>query len=130
MRRVTQKEIENVLRLDGEARFRRFVKNVAAAEAAWGLWDDGWALYADEDGNRVFPLWPEREYADACRIGEWESHAVKEVPLDTLLDDLICKLQEQEILVGVFPTPQGKDTSTTAPEELAAALREELKRYD
>ena len=129
MRRVTQKEMENVWRLDGDARFRRFVKGIAAAQAAWGLWEDGWALLADDDGNQVFPLWPDREYADACRIDGWQSYITKEVLLDDLLDDLLPRLHEQKIRIAVFPTPGGKDSPTIDGPSLAVAVREELTRY-
>jgi hypothetical protein len=47
---MSPREIEEVLKLDGPARFKYFVKWVVAWEHAWGLWDDGWASGADDDG--------------------------------------------------------------------------------
>ena len=50
MRKTSPKEVEAVLRLDGPARYQHFLKRVVDTEAAWGLWKDGWALMADENG--------------------------------------------------------------------------------
>lgn len=122
--------MENVWRLDGEARFRRFVKNVADAEEAWGLWkDDGWASFQDSDGKSALPLWPEREYADACRVADWETYLAKPISVDELLDELLIGLEKNEVLVAVFPTPDGK-APTTEARHLAGAIREELTRYE
>ena len=129
MRRTTEREMQAVLRLDGPERFSHFVKRVADEERAWGLWKDGWALTANSDGTQVFPLWPASEYADHCRTGEWSAYDVKEIPIADLLDDLIPLLAEKGVLPGIFPTSTGKGVTPT-PEELAAALREELENYE
>ncbi len=129
MRRTTEKEMQAVLRLDGPARFRHFVKRVADSEKAWGLWNDGWALMASDDGTNLLPLWPAREYAVLHCSGDWAHYAPKEIPLSDLLDELIPKLNDGKVLTGVFPTPGGRGTTPTT-EELASALRQGLKQYE
>ena len=128
MRATSEKEIEAVLKLDGPSRMRHFVKRVADSEAAWSLWNDGWALMENNDGALVFPLWPAPEYAELLRCGDWEQYEVREVPLSELLDEVLPKLKERGVLPGVFPTPQGKGVTPT-PEELAICIREELEKY-
>ena len=129
MRRTTPKEIEAVLRLDGPARYGHFVKRVVDEEIAWGLWSDGWALMAESDGQSIFPLWPAREYAELCAIGEWDGYAAQEIALSDLLDELLPKLDARAVLPGVFPTPSGKGV-TLAVEELEDALRAEMVKYE
>lgn len=128
MRRISEKEIQAVLRLDGPARFNHFVKGVVDSEVAWGLWKDGWALMKNDDGTQVFPLWPAREYAQLHRTGNWSEYEAREIPLADLLDELVSKLMQAGVLPGVFPTPQGKGVTPT-PNELAASLRKELENY-
>jgi hypothetical protein len=129
MRRTTEKEIRGVLRLDAAARFNHFVKRVVDSQAAWGLWKDGWALMANNDGIKVFPLWPAREYAELHRTGEWVAYEAEEIPLASLLGELLPKLAERGVLAGVFPTPEGKGVTPSA-EDLAASLRKELESYE
>src|SRR5687768_9383241 len=105
MRRVTQKQMEAVLRLDGPARFQHFIKFVADTETVWGLWRDGWALLGDNAGREYFPLWPAREYAEAYRGTDWADHEASEIELDDLLDELLPKLRAANKGVAVFPTP-------------------------
>lgn len=129
MRRTTEKEIESVLRLDGPKRFDHFVKRVADEERVWSLWDSGWTLMEEEGGQRVFPVWPAREYAERCCIGGWSKCEVREVPLAELLEQLLPELDKAGLRVGVFPTPEGKGVVIT-PGELDAHLRKELEKYE
>lgn len=126
---VHEKEIEAVLKLDGEARFKRFIEVVVDCEQAWGLWADGWALLEDDSGVRVFPLWPARKYAELCRGPDWANHKAVPIALDDLLNALLPKLREQGVLAGVFPTPSGRGV-TPSLDILETELRKELERYD
>lgn len=132
MRQTSKKEMEAVLRLDGPARAKHFVKRVVDAEFAWGLWKDGWALMADNNETLVFPLWPAHEYAELHRTNDWTDHESKEIPLQDLVDELLPKLAQQGVLIGIFPTPAGKSVPIKA-DELAEWLRrldEEYYGYD
>lgn len=129
MRRTTPRESEAVLRLDGPTRYNHFVKRVVDDEVAWGLWNDGWALMVDEAGQSVFPLWPAREYAELCAVGEWDGYMAEEIPLTDLIEELLPKLAERKVRPGVFPTLTGKGVTSTAP-ELAGALRTEMEKYE
>jgi len=129
MRRTTTKEIDALLQLDAPTRHNHFVKRVVDDERAWGLWKDGWALMLDGQGQSVFPLWPAREYAELCAVGEWEGYVAEEIPLADLIDELLPRLTEREMRPGVFPTPTGKGATPRAV-DLAGALRTEMERYE
>jgi len=126
---TTQKEFEAVLRLDGPARFQHFVKRVADAESAWGLWRDGWALTGDDSGTDAFPLWPAREYAALFQTDDWVDHEPSEIQLRDLLGELLPKLRGKGTRVAVFPRPDGRGVVVTA-DELEASLRRELENYE
>ena len=129
MRRTSEKEIQAVLLLDGPARFAHFIKRVADANVAWGLWKDGWALMADDDNATVFPLWPAPEYAKLHKHGALVDHEPRAIPVESLLNELVPKLKEQGIRPAVFPTPKGKGVIPTV-EELVASIRQELGNYE
>lgn len=126
--RVNAKQMEAVLALPGPRRFEHFVKVVADWQQAWGLYHDGWALAAAEEGVPVLPLWPAKEYAQMCAAGEWAGHEPTAIPLDALMDELLATLKRDGVLVGVFFTPSGKGV-TVPPDELFAALGAELQNY-
>lgn len=126
--KVNAKQIEAVLALPGSQRFDHFVKVVADWQQAWGLYRDGWALAAADDGVPVFPLWPAKEYAQICAASEWAGHEPTAIPLDTLMDELLPTLKDDGVHVGVFFAPSGKGV-TVPPEDLAAALGAELQNY-
>jgi len=128
MRKTSEKELAAVLQLDGPARFAHSIKRIVDGQAAWGLWQDGWALMADAAGASSFPLWPAREYAEVFRNGEWAGYEAAEISLDDLLDELLPKLRAQAMCAAVFPKPPGKGV-VVDPAALEAALREELERY-
>jgi len=127
VRRSNPKEIDAILSLDGAARFAHFVKRVVDEERAWGLWKDGWALMSDAQGM-VFPLWPAREYAERCRLGEWADYEPREILLEDLLDGLIPMLETRDVRPAVFPTPTGKGVTVRCT-ELASALNDEGVKY-
>lgn len=127
--RVTEKQMAAVLRLDGPARYARFVRVVADTEEVWGLWDEGWASCTENDGTLVLPLWPAREYALACAVGGWAVFLPRPIPLAELLGEMAPTMKERGIAPGVFLTPAGRGVVPTW-EELEAALREELTQYE
>jgi hypothetical protein len=134
VRRTTQKELEAVLKLDGEGRFSHFIKRVVDAEQAWGLWQDGWALMADSQGVTNFPLWPAEEYAKLCATGEWANFEPKALSLESLLDDAAPELGREDLRVAVFPVHSdsgGPDQGVSiSVEELCDALRAEMAKYE
>ena len=128
MRRVTQQEMAAVLRLDGPARYAHFVKFVADTEEVWSVWQDGWALFEDDGGRRLFPLWPAKVYAEACCSGEWAGCEARQIPLSELLDERLQTLRSENVLVVVFPTPEGKGVIPEL-DALEESLMTELERY-
>jgi|EndMetStandDraft_4_1072995.scaffolds.fasta_scaffold263919_1 hypothetical protein len=126
--KINPKQMEAVLALPGAQRFEHFIKVVADWQEVWGLYQDGWALAAADDGRTVFPLWPAKEYAQLCAESEWQGHAPRSISLDEFTDVLLPKLKADGVLAGVFYTPSSKGV-TPSPDELKAALDAELQKY-
>jgi hypothetical protein len=129
MRRLPSKQIESVLLLPAPKRYEHFIKQVVDWEEAWGLYSDGWALAGADEGEKVFPLWPAKEYAALCATGQWSTYSPKAIPLDDVLEALLPRLDSDRVLVGVFYTPA--DTGiTVAARQLLEELRAEAARYE
>lgn len=125
---MNPKQLAAVFELSATKRFEHFVKVVAEREEAWGLYQDGWAMAAADDGVSVFPLWPHKEYAEACAIDEWAGYLPKAISLDDLMEVVLPQLKVEGTLPGILPTPASKGAMPSI-DELVAALEEELQRY-
>ncbi len=127
--KLSANQIESVLFLSGEERYKHFVKRVADTELVWGLFNDGWALAATDDGRHVFPMWPARQYAVVCAIEEWQGYKPREFSVEELVNELFPRFMTDGTLPGIFYTP--KDKGVTPPLDLLAQdISDELQKYD
>jgi hypothetical protein len=101
---------------------------VADWQKAWGLFDNGWALAATDEGTSVFLFWPAEEYAKLCAKEEWASYKPREIALEDLMNTLLPKLKKDGVLPGIFFTPTGKGV-TPSVDDLLDALKDELRNY-
>lgn len=125
----SNKEIEAVLRLDGAARYRHFIKRVADCEEVWGLWEsDGWAVMGDDPGQELIPFWPHSSYAALCAIGSWNRYGPKAISLDDLQEKWLVGMKRDGHRLAVFPTPSGKGVIID-PAQCEQDLRDELSLY-
>ncbi|MGY4302880.1 hypothetical protein ACVIJ6_000123 [Bradyrhizobium sp. USDA 4369] len=126
--KVSPKQMEAVLALPGIKRFEHFIKVIADWQEVWGLYQDGWALAAADDGTTVFPLWPAKEYAQVCAANEWTGYEPRSISLSDFTEVLLPKLKLDGVLPGVFFTPTSKGV-TPSVDELKSALEAELQNY-
>ena len=126
--KINPKQFEAVLALPGNKRFEHFVKVVVDRETAWGLYEGGWALAADDVGTPVFPLWPAEEYARACATNEWSAYQPRSIELSRLTSELLPRLRDDGVLPGVFFTPTSQGV-TPSVDVLLAALDAESAKY-
>jgi len=119
--KVNPKQMEAVLALPGIKRFEHFIKIIANWQEVWGLYQDGWALAAADDGTTVFPLWPSKEYAQVCAANEWTGYEARSISLSDFTELLLPKLKLDGVLPGVFFTPTSKGV-TPSVDELGAPL--------
>lgn len=126
--KVNPKQIESMLALPGIKRFEHFVKVVADWQEVWGLYQDGWALAAADEGTAVFPLWPAKEYAQICAVNEWADYEPRSIDLTEFMEVLLPKLKQDGTLPGVFFTPTGKGI-TPSVDDLKLAIEAELQNY-
>ena len=117
-----------MLALSGAARYEHFVKTLVDWEEAWGLYSDGWALAATNEGKPLLPLWPASAYAQLCAEGDWVGYEPKPISLQTLTTELLPKLRVDGVLPGIFLTPSSEGVTPTI-DELLDAIDAELQKY-
>jgi hypothetical protein len=129
MKRLTDAEFEAVTALDGEARYKHFVKQVADWRQVWSLCTDhGWVM-AEEAGRELVPMWPHERYAAVCASGAWHGAVPGSVELATLLTEWLPHLARQQRNIAVFPVPSGKGVSVS-PDQLRDDLDLAIQDYE
>lgn len=126
--KISQKQIESVIAMPGAKRYEHFIKVVADWEEVWGLYNDGWALAATNEGHKVFPVWPAKEYAELCKENEWSAYDAKSFSLDDFMNELLPNLKNDGVLPGIFYTPLNKGV-TPDVDQVLADLNRELENY-
>jgi len=103
---VFLKEVNAMLKKPGRDRYIYSVKRIADQEVAWTLRDgDGIVRTEDDEGNGYFHIWPFKEYALKCAVGEWAGFELHRIPLDDLLNVILPNLSEEGTQVAVFKSP-------------------------
>lgn len=126
--KISQKQIDAVSALAGPKRYEHFIKVVADRQEVWGLYKDGWALAATDDGQKVFPVWPAKEYAELCAEKEWRGYEAEPFSLDDFMSELLPNLQSDRVLIGIFYTPLNNGI-TPEIEQVLSDLERELENY-
>ncbi len=126
--KINQKQIDTIISLPGQKRYRNFIKVVVDWEEVWGLYQNGWALAATDDGQTVFPVWPAKEYAQLCAEKEWVDYEAKSFSLVEFMSELLPNLKKDSVLPGVFYTPSDNGVTPTV-DQLIVDLDEELENY-
>jgi hypothetical protein len=128
MRKINAMEIQAVIALPGPKRYEYFIKAIADTEEVWGLYHEGWALAATDEGQQVFPVWPFREYTLLCAVSEWKDYKPEVFTLEDFMNELLPKLKRDGILLGIFYTPSNKGI-TLSIDQILSDLNLELDKY-
>lgn len=112
----------------GPARYIYFVKRVVDWGGAWGLWDDGWATYGyGADGEKAFPLWPAKAYAERCAVESWSGLIPRKIPTYVLVHEILLE-QQSMVCMAVFPSTSNRGVVQSA-KDLRSNLLFEGSKY-
>ncbi|CEH33436.1 DUF2750 domain-containing protein [Romboutsia lituseburensis] len=92
---------KDVLQMSESDKYRYFNTTVAYYEELWGLYDDGWATIEGDEGVTI-PLWPDKQYADICAKGDWETYTAKRIDLYEFLNKWVPEMEKDNIKPAVF----------------------------
>ena len=129
MRIVTKKEIENVLKIDENKKYKYFINFICDTQEVWGLYNNGWALAGENNCDHIlFPLWPAKEFAEMSASEEWASYQPRSINLEDLIEVLIPQLKEKGLSFSIFYTLENKGI-VVSPTELENQVKAELEKY-
>ena len=123
------KEFERVLQLPAQKRYEYFIKKVADWREMWSLWDDGWVLMGDKNGDEMVPVWPHPLFAGTLAVGDWLGYSPRRIALEEWLTRWTDGMEQDRRAVAVFPVLEGQTTPAT-PLKLKSDLELELKQYE
>lgn len=126
--KVSKKEMEALLESPSSERYAYTIKRIVDWEEVWALYQDGWALAANDDGEVVFSLWPAKEYALLCAQGGWKDYEAASIDLDDLIEELLPQLKEDNIKISIFNTPALKGVVVEV-DHFLYDLNKELEKY-
>ncbi|GEP98234.1 DUF2750 domain-containing protein [Chitinophaga cymbidii] len=127
--RITEKEIENVLKLDPFERYKYLIKRVADTQVMYALkLGSEWAI-ADIDENKVFSIWSAREFALLNATGVWETYDAVEINLDFFEKAIMPLLESNGFLLNVFSI-NNRSGFVVELDEFIRDLNDELRNYE
>jgi hypothetical protein len=128
--RPTEKEIENVIKLDAYARYQYLIKKVADSGILFSLKNDenDWAL-AEVDNNKLFSIWSSKEFAAINAIGAWSSYNPFQISLEVFKEEIEPLIKENGYLLNIFSS-LNKTGFIVMLEEFLRDLGEELEKYE
>ncbi len=121
-------KITNILNLSPDDRLDYFIRKVCDFEEVWGLFNEGWAMSESVDGKKVISFWPEQNFASLCAIETWSGYEPKLIKLEDFTQKWLTGMEKDNVLVGVFQTPEDKAV-VIFPAELGLLLSDELENY-
>jgi hypothetical protein len=124
---MNPKELEAVLKQPANIRYEYFIKKVVDSEIVWGLYEDGWAVTEDDNGSKLFPFWPKREFAEHCAVDDWITYSSESMDLYEFMDEFLPKLKED----GYKPSIcyNNDDSAVLKIDTLIEDLKAELGKY-
>ena len=128
---LTEQEIQQYSSQDAEQRFDHLVKRVVETGEIWILTDQYGSVMLNTDDEECVPIWPDAEFAELWRTGEWAECEPMAISLKQWNFRWTPGLEEDGFAVVVFPLPgQGGDENGLVvwPEELDMMLTREVKK--
>jgi hypothetical protein len=124
---MNSKELEAVIKIPANKRYEYFIKKVVSWEEVWGLYDDGWAMTEDDDGNRMIPFWPRKEFAELCTVDGWEDYSPESIDLYEFIDKWLPSMKEDGIKPSIFWN--NVDSAVLDIDVIVRDLNTELENY-
>ena len=123
------KKFKQVTKLSSEERYSYSIRKIADFEELWVLkTDEGWTMISDSNTN-VFPVWPEKEFAQGyCRETLQNCYADK-IDLNEFLEKWLPGLVNDDVQIVVFPVEDFKGVVVTT-NKFKRDLLEESAQYE
>ncbi|WP_372873027.1 DUF2750 domain-containing protein [Shewanella sp.] len=100
---MSKKTLAQITAMNPDTRYDYLVEQVKANQEIWTLQDvDGCVMLTTEDEDCI-PMWPTEEAAALWAVDEWKDCEPLAIPLDEWLERWVTGMEDDELLVAVFP---------------------------
>lgn len=106
-----KKQLESVLSLNSDHRYKFSVSSIAESEELFFLEDNGFVILSDAQGNKFIPIWPEKELSQAY-IGQNSNDKIKNIKLEEFIYEIVPDLIKKTIQLAIFPVSTNSETKT------------------
>ena len=126
---VNDRELQSVLALPAQARYRYFLNKITDWEELWSVGDEtGWALMSD-GATELAPVWPAAAFARESCTGDWQNNKPKPIALGDWIAKWIPGLENDGRKVAVFPL-RNDHGIVVSPERLKEDILGALEAYE
>ena len=125
--KIDPAQMENILLLDAEQRFKYLLKEASRHKQVWILTDDIGCVMLNSEEEDCVPVWPNEEFARAWATGEWQDCQAEAIPLSQWYSRWTPGLADDELSVVVFPNQQ-EEGIVVYPDELDFELKKQTKK--
>lgn len=127
---INKKKVENILSLPNQDRYDYFIRKAADFEEVWSLYNEGWALLDDSNGNELIPFWPEEVFANLCATDQWQSYKPRSIDMESFLTKWLPGMEKDGKNVSIFYLSKDNKGIITIPKDLIIDLQKELEQYE
>lgn len=126
--KLTDKEIESVIRLNSEKRFEYAIKRIADNERLYSAkFPDGDYAIIPYHNTYLFPVWSACQYCERCI--DVSTMQCVEISLDQFVNEIIDLISSNEWKLAVFPLSSGDYGKIITINEFCEKLESALEDY-
>ncbi len=97
-------DINEVLELPNIKKYELFIQLIVVNKGVYGLYNDGWAVQGDGNGNFFFPVWPTENFAQLMAIDNWQNYQPKYIALVDFYNVQLAQFESKNVKLSIFPT--------------------------
>ncbi|MBO1518485.1 DUF2750 domain-containing protein [Oceanisphaera pacifica] len=120
---LTDTDQAAVEKMQDNERYNHFVNKVVEHQEMWILTDEhGCMMLTTEEDEDCIPMWPHADYAKTWAVEDWAECQPEAISMKTWQSRWLPGMEEDELLVAVFPVTDAAG-ALVEPGELQDAFK-------
>jgi hypothetical protein len=128
MKIISQKEVDNVLKLSPLQRYKYTVKWIADGLTIYTLAKQSTMAIAELEGRKMVSFWSAEVFAQLSVKGAWSDYEVMKVSFEKFESEIIPLITKEDYLLNIFSV-EDKSGFVVDLDEFITDLNEELSNY-
>lgn len=128
MKIISQKEVDNVLKLSPLQRYKYTVKWIADGLTIYTLAKQATIAIAELEGRKMISFWSVEVFAQLSIKGAWSDYEVMKINFEAFESEIIPLIMKEDYLLNIFSI-EDKSGFVVDLDEFITDLNEELSNY-